>query len=123
MSESPDTAWLLEKGMAALEGKWKPKILAVLAANGTVRYGELRTALGNVSDAVLSSTLRDLCGDGMVKRVQYATMPPRVEYSLTKKGIDSIEILRAVIRWANSYEWDQEAPEKHLEACDFHSPV
>ena len=59
----------------------------------------------------------------MVKRVQYATMPPRVEYSLTKKGIDSIEILRAVIRWANSYEWDQEALEKHLEACDFHSPV
>lgn len=123
MDERGDVAFLLERGIEAIGGKWKPKALVALAVRGTLRYGELREILNGVSDAVLSATLRDLCADGMAERTQYATMPPRVEYSLTDKGRGAIPVLKGLVAWAQAYPWSEDADATPLVKCDFHSPV
>lgn len=81
-----------------LEGKWKLPCLYVLCENGTLRYGELRTALG-VSSMVLTTTLKELESSGLVLRIQYAEIPPRVEYSLSETGAKLIPILHEFSQW------------------------
>ena len=76
----------LEYGLAIFGGKWKSRIICVLAAQAPLRYSILRKEMGNITDAVLSSTLKELMADGMVLRTSYDEIPPRVEYQLTEKG-------------------------------------
>lgn len=76
----------LEYGMELFGGKWNSRIICVLAALGTLRYSELRREMGNITDAVLASTLKGLIANGIVARKSYDEIPPRVEYSLTEKG-------------------------------------
>lgn len=56
----------LEYGLAIFGGKWKSRIICVLAAQAPLRYSVLRKEMGNITDAVLSSTLKELIADGMV---------------------------------------------------------
>ena len=76
----------LEYGLAIFGGKWKSRIICVLAVNEKLRYSQLRKEMYNITDAVLSATLKDLMEDGIVDRKSYDEIPPRVEYSLTQKG-------------------------------------
>lgn len=75
----------LEYGLAIFGGKWKSRIICVLAAQAPLRYSVLRKEMGNITDAVLSSTLKELIADGMVLRTSYDEIPPRVEYQLTER--------------------------------------
>ncbi len=61
----------LEYGLATFGGKWKSRIICVLAAQAPLRYSVLRKEMGNITDAVLSSTLKELIADGMVLRTSY----------------------------------------------------
>ena len=61
----------LEYGMELFGGKWNSRIICVLAALGTLRYSELRREMGNITDAVLASTLKGLISNGIVKRKSY----------------------------------------------------
>ena len=74
----------LEYGLDVFGGKWKSRIICVLAAQRTLRYSELRSEMANVSDAVLSAALKELMADGIVARESFDEIPPRVEYSLTE---------------------------------------
>lgn len=76
----------LEYGLEIFGGKWNSRIICVLAAKETLRYSELRQEMGNITDAVLASTLKGLIGNQMVIRKSYDEIPPRVEYSLQKRG-------------------------------------
>lgn len=82
----------------AIEGKWKLPMIYVLMKNGTLRYGELKKALG-ITGVMLSSTLKDLESQGLVLRVQYSEIPPRVEYSLTELAMQLVPILNAFSTW------------------------
>ena len=53
---------------------------------GHPRYSELRTQMGNITDAVLASTLKFLIANGIVLRKSYNEIPPRVDYTLSEKG-------------------------------------
>ena len=110
----------LEYGLDVFGGKWKSRIICVLAAEGTLRYGQLRSEMANVSDAVLSSTVKELLADGMVSRRQFDEIPPRVEYSLTEKGASAVPILQSICKWAGHFsrEVSADAP-SHCQACDF----
>lgn len=76
----------LDATLRVIAGKWKPLILYFLAQGGPTRYGELRRAIRDVSDKVLIQQLKELEGDGLVKRTDHKEIPPRVDYSLTSLG-------------------------------------
>ena len=84
----------LEYGLEVFGGKWKSRVICVLADKKTLRYSELRAELVNITDAVLSTTLKALIADDIVSRKSYDEIPPRVEYSLTKKGLSVMPILQ-----------------------------
>ena len=86
----------LEYGLEVFGGKWKSRVICVLADKKTLRYSELRTELVNITDAVLSTTLKALIADDIVSRKSYDEIPPRVEYSLTEKGLSVMPILQSI---------------------------
>ena len=93
----------LEYGLDVFGGKWKPRIICVLAEKGASRYSFLRREIANITDAVLSAALKDLHQSGIVERTQFNEIPPRVEYSLTKRGKSVIPILKDICNWAEIY--------------------
>ncbi len=82
----------------AIEGKWKLPALYVLCENGTLRYNELKKALG-ITNMMLTSTLKELEEYGIVSRTQYNEIPPRVEYSLTEIGQKLLPVLQEFGVW------------------------
>lgn len=109
----------LEYGMELFGGKWNSRIICVLAALGTLRYSELRREMGNITDAVLASTLKGLIANGIVERRSYDEIPPRVEYSLTEKGRSVVPILQSICQWAGVFYKDAgETPMIQCRKCD-----
>ncbi len=111
----------LEYGLEVFGGKWKSRILCVLAAQGSLRYSELRREMSNITDAVLAVTLKELLGSGMIQRRSYDEVPPRVEYSLTDKGQSVMPILQSICRWAGQFSKENktEHPMTQCEKCDY----
>ncbi len=83
--------------MGVIEGKWKVSILWALG-EGVCRFGELRRVLG-VTEKVLAGQLRELEGDGVVVREDFGEVPPRVEYSLSARGLALNSALRPLGEW------------------------
>lgn len=81
-------------------GKWKPRLLCILAHEGRMRYGDLKESMGNISDAALANSLKELRQQGIIQRQQYNQMPIKVEYSLTKTGQSLIPVLNTISDWA-----------------------
>ena len=100
----------LEHGLSVFGGKWNSRVLCVLAACGTMRYGEIRRELVNISDAVLAATLRHLIEHCLVSRTEYEEIPPHVEYGLTARGQSVIPILQSICQWADTREWEYDGP-------------
>jgi DNA-binding HxlR family transcriptional regulator len=98
----------LDAALFVLGGKWKPLILFHLA-HGARRYGELRRAVGGVSDKVLIQQLKELRADGIIDRVDYREIPPKVEYSLTTFGRTLGKALAPLCEWGTNYSKDVEA--------------
>lgn len=76
---------------------------------GTKRFGELKKSIGSVSQKVLTSQLRDMEKNGLVNRMVYAEVPPRVEYSLTDLGRSLKPILDEMWNWDEGYKSSQES--------------
>lgn len=110
----------LEYGLDVFGGRWKSRIICVLGAKETLRYSELRNEMTNISDAVLSSSLKELMADDLVARHSYDEIPPRVEYSLTAKGLSVIPILQSICKWAGLFhrEVTSDAPHQ-CQRCDY----
>ncbi|WP_210245680.1 winged helix-turn-helix transcriptional regulator [Bosea vestrisii] len=81
-------------------GKWKLLILHYLHAD-RLRFSELRRQLGNVSEKMLSQQLKEMTRDGLVRRIDFQTVPPHVEYELTPLGLDLSGLMTAVADWGN----------------------
>lgn len=82
-------------------GKWSILIIDTLGDNGVLRFGEIDKILGDISQKMLTNTLRLLESDGLISRKMYAEIPPRVEYELTDLGRDLLPIIRALIQWGH----------------------
>jgi len=85
-----------------LADKWTVLVIGQLAA-GTMRFAELRRAIDGISQKMLTSTLRDLERDGLVKRQLYASVPPKVEYSLTPLGSSLVSKMNGLCLWAEDH--------------------
>jgi DNA-binding HxlR family transcriptional regulator len=79
--------------------RWTVLVLTELGA-GTLRFGELRARIPDVSQRMLAQTLRRLEEDGFVAREVFPTSPPKVEYSLTALGRSFMAPVRAIVEWA-----------------------
>jgi len=80
-------------------GKWT-LLVVVQLRDGTQRFNELRRSLGGVPQKSLAATLRELERNGFVTRDAYATIPPRVDYSLTELGRELLELAESWHRFA-----------------------
>jgi DNA-binding HxlR family transcriptional regulator len=88
----------LDVALSVIGGKWKPLILYHLA-NGPRRYGELKRAVGGVSDKMLIQQLKELHVDGVIDRRDYQEVPPKVDYSLTPFGKTLAKALAPLCVW------------------------
>ena len=110
----------LEYGLEVFGGKWKSRIICVLAEKKTLRYSELRREMANITDTVLATTLKELIADEIIRRKQFDEIPPRVEYCLTEKGGSVVPILRSICQWAGFYRnEDSELSLPQCKMCDY----
>lgn len=109
----------LEYGLDLFGGKWKSRIICVLSSESTLRYSELRREMGNITDAVLASALKELIANQIILRQSYDEVPPRVEYSLTERGRSVVPILQSICAWAGAFcREDPENTMIHCRKCD-----
>jgi DNA-binding HxlR family transcriptional regulator len=94
--------------LTLLADKWALLVIAALK-QGTMRNGELKRRLGDVSQKMLTQTLRELETCGLVERIVYHEVPPRVEYRLTELGLSLHEPISALARWAEEHFPEVEA--------------
>ena len=87
--------------MQQIGGKWSTLLLEVLAAEPR-RFGELRRMLPDISQRMLTQTLRDLQRDGYIAREVFPTKPPSVEYSMTELGRSLYQPLSQLLNWAEA---------------------
>ncbi|MBL8581007.1 MAG: helix-turn-helix transcriptional regulator [Rhizobiaceae bacterium] len=81
--------------------KWSALVVTKLGA-GAMRFGELKAAVGGISQKMLTTTLRGLERDGFVTRTVFPTIPPRVDYELTELGRELLGPVMALVSWATS---------------------
>ncbi len=82
-------------------GKWKCTILCYLLEQPH-RTGELRRAISDISQKVLTEQLRELESDGIIERIAYPEVPPRVEYKVTEFGLSLEAIITAMCDWGTA---------------------
>jgi len=89
--------------LARISDKWSMLTLLAIGKHGTLRFSELRACIPDVSQRMLTVTLRNLEADGLLTRRVYAEVPPRVEYSLTALGHGLGAQIMSLAAWANEH--------------------
>ncbi len=114
----------LEYGLEIFGGKWKSRIICLLAEKEVLRYSSLRKEMANITDAVLAAALKELAEDGIVQRRQFDEIPPRVEYCLSDKGLSVVPILQSICRWSGAYhKKDSENALSQCQRCDYNKKM
>ncbi|MGL5057567.1 MAG: winged helix-turn-helix transcriptional regulator [Fusobacteriaceae bacterium] len=91
----------IEYTLDFMGGKWKPVILWHLGTEGIHRYGELKKRLNGINHKMLAQQLKELAEDNLINRKEYPQVPPKVEYSITEKGMELIPILTLMHEWGS----------------------
>lgn len=86
--------------LARISDKWSMLVLYTLHDGGVMRFGELRRNIPDISQKVLTGTLRKLEEDGYIIRTTYPEVPPRVEYALSERGESFIPCMQQLLNWA-----------------------
>lgn len=86
--------------LARISDKWSILVLFTLNQSALMRFNALQKNIPDISQKMLTVTLRTLEEDGFVKRQVYAEVPPRVEYSLTDRAISLLPHINSLITWA-----------------------
>lgn len=86
--------------LSRIGDKWSMLVLYTLETDEAKRFKELQRNIPDISQKMLTATLRMLEADGLVKREAFAEVPPRVEYSLSDKGKTLLPHINALISWA-----------------------
>lgn len=92
--------------LSLISGKYKMIILYCLMEFKVVRFNEMQRYLRKISDKTLSQNLKELEADGLVVRTVYPQIPPKVEYSLSKKGKSLMHVLDQLCIWGEEHRED-----------------
>lgn len=111
----------VEATIDVLGGKWKPIVLCHLKDNGTMRTSELKRAIPNITQKMLTQQLRELEEDSIIERIVYQQVPPKVEYKLSDYGQTLSEILSSLCQWGEFHiaKMHDEGRPVSLEKQDF----
>lgn len=85
-----------------LGDKWSMLVVIVLGVEGTLRFNRLHQLIGDISQKMLTVTLKSLEADGLVTRTVYPEIPPRVEYTLTERGASLLPHMEGLAKWATA---------------------
>ncbi|MFL9484522.1 winged helix-turn-helix transcriptional regulator [Chitinophagaceae bacterium LWZ2-11] len=88
----------IEFALNHIGGTWKMPILWRLQSK-TLRYGELKKDIPHITDKMLTTQLRELEEKGLIERKVYPVAPPKVEYSITPKGLHSIPVIERIMQY------------------------
>jgi DNA-binding HxlR family transcriptional regulator len=91
------------RAIGTIGNKWKPIIIDVIGTR-TIRFGQLDSIIPLISRKVLTEQLKELEEDGLLERLAYRELPPRVEYKLSEKGLAFLPILENIKEWNLKYE-------------------
>ena len=80
--------------------KWSMLVLFPLEGQPSIRFKELQRSIPDISQKILTATLKMLEADGLINREAFPEVPPRVEYSLTEKGKSLLPLIDALLSWA-----------------------
>jgi len=83
-----------------LSDKWTTLVLLTLSEYGILRFNEIQKHIGDVSEKMLTVSLRKLEADGLISRKVYPVVPPKVEYKLTDLGTDFLPLIHSISDWA-----------------------
>lgn len=86
--------------LSRLGDKWSMLVLITLNTNGTMRFSDIHKTIDDISQRMLTVTLRILESDGLVNRKVYPEVPPRVEYCLTELGETLMPHIEGLVDWA-----------------------
>ena len=81
--------------------KWATLVILQLGENEVMRFNELSQAIGDISQKMLTTTVRNLEADGFISRKMYAEIPPKVEYRLTPLGASLLPLIKDMVSWAD----------------------
>ena len=91
------------RAIGTIGNKWKPIIINVLGTR-TIRFGQLDAIIPHITRKVLTEQLKELEEDGLLKRMAFKELPPRVEYMLSEKGLAFLPIIEAIKEWQGKFE-------------------
>ena len=100
--------------------KWSMYVIHVLASAGPLRFNEIRRRVDGVSQRMLTVTLRGLERDGLVTRTVFPTIPPRVDYELTRLGHSLLEPVSSLSLWARQNRSAIETARRQFDAAEHH---
>ena len=81
--------------------KWSTLVILQLGENEVMRFNELSQTIGDISQKMLTTTVRNLEADGLISRKMYAEIPPKVEYRLTALGVSLLPLIKDMVSWAD----------------------
>ncbi len=101
--------------------KWSMLVVGLLS-EGPMRFSELKRAIEGISQRMLTLTLRGLERDGLVTRTVTPTIPPRVDYALTKLGKTLMKPVKGLFTWAQSHTAALQAARTRFDAAQLAKP-
>lgn len=112
---APNVACPVRNVLDRIGDKWSILIISILAERGKTRFNEIQRGIGDISQKMLTTTLRILEADGLVSRKVYAEIPPRVEYGLTAMGESLVPHIVGLAAWADEHMPAIKKSRKHYE--------
>ena len=100
ISDAYDAQCPIRNILARLGDKWSLLVLYTLSQKERMRFGDLRREVPDISQKMLTVTLRTLEEDGFVTRTIYPEVPPRVEYALTARAFSLLPHIQSLVAWA-----------------------
>lgn len=93
----------IEATLDMIGGRWKALILFQLLEYGTQRFSQLHRAIPGITEKMLTAQLRKLADDALISREVYPVVPPKVEYSLTSRGVSMAPLLYGMRAWGEEH--------------------